>query len=166
MVDNIVYMSVVYLNDIWCMYFHDPFDHKWDIRSYRLIGTISSVNEFVAMFQAYKELFANGMFFIMREHILPQWEDENNKNGGCFSFKLNKSVINDQFFNICATILGETLGKSLKFSENVNGISISPKKNYHILRIWIKNSEFASSINYNIKPPKYSTLMYKNHSDD
>jgi translation initiation factor 4E len=148
------------------MYFHDPFDHKWDIRSYRLIGTISSVNEFVAMFQAYKELFVNGMFFIMREHILPQWEDENNKNGGCFSFKLNKSVINDQFFNICATILGETLGKSRKFSENVNGISISPKKNYHILRIWIKNSEFASSINYNIKPPKYSTLMYKNHSDD
>jgi hypothetical protein len=160
------YMSVIYLNDIWCLYFHDPFDHNWDIKSYRLLSTISSVEEFIMIYNVYNDLFSNGMFFIMREHILPQWEDENNENGGCFSFKLNKSNLNDNFFNICGMVLGETLGKNSKYSDNINGISISPKKNYHILRIWLKNSQFASSGNYNIKPPKYSTLMYKNHADD
>jgi hypothetical protein len=36
------------------------------------------------------QLYSRGMFFIMREHILPLWEDESNKNGGCFSYKIYK----------------------------------------------------------------------------
>ena len=28
------------------------------------------------------------MFFIMKNNVKPVWEDDNNKDGGCFSFKL------------------------------------------------------------------------------
>ena len=105
------------------------------------------------------------MFFIMREHIMPRWEDENNKNGGCFSYKLSRIVLEDKFFEVCSQMLGEVLGKTNEYSENINGISISPKKNYYIIRIWIKDNKYASKNNYNIITPKFSTLMYKNHSE-
>jgi len=157
---------MIYLNDIWSIYFHDPFEHNWDIKSYKFICNINSVEEFTQVFSIFSNLFAKGMFFIMREHITPRWEDDFNKNGGCFSFKLNKHILDEKFFEVCSQILGETIGKTDIFSSNVNGISISPKKNYFIMRIWINNNKYASSLNYNITVPKYSTLMYKNHSEE
>jgi translation initiation factor 4E len=155
----------VYLNDIWAMYFHDPYDHNWTLNSYKLISTISTVSDFVACFQVFKDLFYKGMFFLMREHITPRWEDEYNQNGGCFSYKVNKFMLEDKFFEICAQVLGETLGKSDEHCNNINGISISPKKNYYIIRVWIKDNKYASKNNYNISIPKFSTLMYKNHAE-
>jgi hypothetical protein len=158
--------GIIYLNDIWAAYFHDPYDTNWDIQSYKFLTTISSVNDFVTLFIVYKELFYKGKFFIMREHITPRWEDENNANGGCFSYKLNKYILEDKFFEICSQVLGEVLGKTAEHSANINGISISPKKNYYIIRIWIKDNKYACKSNYNILVPKFSTLMYKNHSEE
>jgi translation initiation factor 4E len=154
-----------YLNDIWSIYFHDPFDNNWDDKSYKFICTISSVDEYVAVFYTFKDLFYKGMFFIMREHIMPRWEDENNKNGGCFSFKVSKVVLEEKLFEVCSQILGETMGKTSECSKNINGISISPKKNYYIIRIWISHNMYAVKNNYQINIPKFSTLMYKPHSD-
>jgi translation initiation factor 4E len=153
----------IYLNDIWCLYFHDPYDINWDISSYKNIGTISSVDEFIFYFKSFKEQFNNGMFFIMREHIMPRWEDENNKQGGCFSYKIPANDLDDKWFNICTSILGETLGKNDTISNNINGISISPKKFSYIIRIWIKENKYAKKELYNIKIPKYTNIMYKNH---
>ena len=154
-----------YLNDIWSIYFHDPYDANWDDKSYKFISTISSVDEFVAIFHTFKDLFYKGMFFIMREHIMPRWEDEHNKNGGCFSFKVSKFALQEKLFETCSQILGETMGKTSEYSKQVNGISISPKKNYYIVRIWISNNKYAVKHNYNISIPKFATLMYKPHSE-
>jgi len=154
-----------YLNDVWCLYFHDPYDMNWESNSYKFITTISSVEDFIEIYKNFTELWCKGMFFIMREHIIPRWEDENNKNGGCFSFKINKNEVLEKFFEVSAQILGETLGKNDIISTNINGISICPKKNYHIIRIWIKNNNNLSKDNYNLSIPSYSTLMYKSHLD-
>lgn len=155
-----------YLNDIWNLYFHDPYDMNWEPSSYKFISTISSVEDFINVFKAFKELWHRGMFFFMREHIMPRWEDENNKNGGCFSFKINKNECTEKLFEIVSMMLGETLGKSDIISESINGISISPKKNYHIIRIWIKNNNNLHKDNYNFNIPSYSTLMYKSHLEN
>lgn len=157
---------IYYLNDIWSIYFHDPLDNNWTDISYKLISTISSINEFVDVFNGFNELFNKGMFFIMREHIMPRWEDENNKYGGCFSYKISKSNLYENFFDILSQLLGETIGKKDEYSKNINGISISPKKNYYIIRIWIKDNAMANKDYYNITIPKYSTLLYKNYLEE
>ena len=154
-----------YLNAVWCIYFHDTYDMNWETNSYKFITTISSVEDFIEIYKSFNELWSRGMFFIMREHIMPRWEDENNKNGGCFSFKINKTEVLDKFFEVSSQILGEVLGKTDIVSTNINGISICPKKNYHIIRIWIKNNNNLSKDNYNLTIPAYSTLMYKSHLD-
>jgi len=104
------------------------------------------------------------MFFIMREHIQPIWEDQNNIKGGCFSLKIYKENIQEKLFELSALLLGENLGKTDDISNNINGISISPKKNYYIIRIWIKDSTYAIKQNYNIEIAKYTTILYKNHN--
>lgn len=155
-----------YFNDIWSIYFHDPDDNNWDIKSYKFICTMSNIEEFCYVFHTFKDLFHKGMFFIMREHISPRWEDPYNQSGGCFSYKVGRNFVDDKLFEVCSQVLGETIGKKDEFSSNVNGISISPKKNYYIIRIWIKDKKYSSFNNYNIDVPRFSTLMYKNHLDD
>lgn len=155
----------LYLNDIWSLYFHDPYDMNWDVNSYKFISTISSVEDFINIYLTFKDLWSRGMFFIMREHITPRWEDEYNCNGGCFSFKIFKEEFDAKWFDICSTILGETLGKTDNISENINGLSISPKKNYYIIRIWIKNNKIANKEYYNFNIPSYSTLMFKTYNE-
>lgn len=157
---------VQYLNDIFSLYFHDPYNMDWSDQSYKFITTISSVDDFVDIFIAFRDLWSKGMFFITREYIMPRWEDEHNRNGGCFSYKIMKPELDDKWFKICCSLLGETLGKNDMISQYINGISISPKKNYYIIRIWLKDNKQASKELYNIDIPKYSTLMYKNHSDN
>jgi len=161
----IIIMSDNYFNDVWSLYFHDPYDMNWETSNYKFITTISSIEDFIEVYKIFQDLWGRGMFFIMREHITPRWEDENNKNGGNFSFKINKSEMLDKLFEITSLMLGETLGKNDVISNNINGISISPKKNYHIIRIWIKSNQNISKDNYNFQIPSYSTLMYKSHLD-
>jgi hypothetical protein len=155
---------VYYLNDLWALYFHDPYDMNWDEKSYKFLCTMNSVDDFINTFIVFRDLWSRGMFFIMREHIMPRWEHEENKNGGCFSYKIMKPELDDKWFNICSQVLGEILSDDDNYTQNINGISISPKKNYYIIRIWLKDNKKSNKDMYKFDIPKYSTLMYKSHS--
>jgi len=154
----------MYFNDIWSFYFHDPYNIDWSINSFKFICNISNIEDFIKLYITFKEIIFKGMFFIMREHVQPIWEDENNINGGCFSLKIYKDNIKEKLFELSGLLLGENLGKTDEISNNINGISISPKKNYYIIRIWIKDNTFAVKQNYNIEMAKYTTVLYKNHN--
>lgn len=160
--DNII-IKPKFLNDSWVMFFHDPYDIEWDSKSYKMIGQMSTVEDFIYYFKSFNNLFKKGMFFIMRLDIMPQYEDELNINGGCFSFKIYPEDLELRFFNLCANVLGENICKEDDYINNINGISISPKKFYYIARIWIKDNKYAKKDLYNFDIPKYSSLMYKNH---
>jgi hypothetical protein len=160
--DNII-IKPTFLNDSWVMFFHDPYDIEWDAKSYKMIGQMSTVEDFIYYFKSFNNLFKKGMFFIMRLDIMPQYEDELNINGGCFSFKIYPEDLELRFFNLCANVLGENICKEDDYINNINGISISPKKFYYIARIWIKDNKYAKKDLYNFDIPKYSSLMYKNH---
>ena len=125
----------------WNVYYHLPHDKKWDLSSYRLImGNIDTVEEVIALNSAIPEnVVKYCMLFAMRDGITPMWEDPKNRNGGCFSFK----VINKQVFSVwkslfCA-ICGETLFHNRAYHSLVNGITISPKKNFCIIKVWLLN---------------------------
>lgn len=38
------------------------------------------------------------------------------------------------------------------------------KKNYYIVRIWIKDTKYAIKENYNFDIPKFTTVLYKKHN--
>ena len=77
------------------------------------------------------------MLFIMKEGITPVWEDEQNRNGGCFSYKINNKFVTQIWKDLSYSLMGETLTENVSFNNNINGITISPKKSFCIIKIWI-----------------------------
>lgn len=160
--------SDIFLNDTWNLYFHDPDNNNWNIESYILITTISSVHDWLKVFEYFKEEWHKGMFFLMREYIQPIWEDKHNCNGGCISFKIWKNEIKDTWFELSSKILGETLLNKnfINNWNNICGVSISPKRKFCIARIWLSNDSIIYQDNYNYNFPSYTTILYKSHIDN
>jgi hypothetical protein len=157
----------VVLNNEWKLYFHDPNNANWTIDSYVTLDTIKSVNEWVLVFKSFKNTWSNGMFFLMRENIQPLWEDKLNKNGGCLSFKLFKTEVNEYWFDLSAKIIGESiLDEKNPHWNKINGISISPKRSHCVIRIWLCDDILKDTSLYNFKVPSYSKMIYKSHSDN
>ena len=80
----------------------------------------------------------------MKEGINPIWEDEKELQGGCFSFKVvNKQVV-PVWNTLMQLITGETISNNNDFIDKINGITISPKKSFCILKIWMSNVEYQN----------------------
>lgn len=157
-------MEDIFLNDCWMLYFHDPDNEDWGVSSYHRLHTISTVRDWVDAHTAFQSLWQQGMFFLMREHVQPTWEDACNRDGGCLSFKVNKPDAGEYWFQLGCKLLGEVLSKHPEQSEKINGISISPKRNYCILRIWLRTHDVNNPDIYHLQAPYYSQVMYKPHS--
>lgn len=127
------------LSNKWTLWFHKINDNNWKIDSYRNINTFNSIEYFVVL---YREIdnFSAGMFFLMKENILPIWEDEVNKTGGYWSFKVVKHNINSIWKNLSSKMIGNTITKNVDDMSYVNGISLSPKINNCIIKIWLNNT--------------------------
>ena len=82
------------LSDKWTLWAHLPHDTDWSIKSYKPIYTFDTVEQSIAVTETLPEILVkNCMLFLMREGIMPIWEDPGNRDGGCFSYKVvNKSV--------------------------------------------------------------------------
>lgn len=162
------------LNSKWVVWYHNPSDKSWLRDSYKDILEITSLEDFIVLQNSWSKCLpsvSEGMFFIMRKLsngkvIYPQWEDINNKNGGYWSFKINKDIAQDIWFKLCSFTIGECICSSAMESLQVNGISISPKKHFCIIKIWNNNSTkedvklLSEKLTFlNIDEVKYSSHM-------
>jgi len=67
------------------------------------------------------------------------WEDQKNRDGGCFSYKVpNKSVVK-AWTDLTYRIVGGSISSNNQFVNSVTGITISPKKNFCIIKVWMSN---------------------------
>lgn len=131
------------LKNTWTLYYHLPDDTKWTIQSYPVImGNIDTVEKVIALNKSIMDDTVRfNMLFVMKEKITPMWEDAQNRNGGCFSYKVyNKDVPNVWKKMICS-LCGQTLTRNKKDMEYITGITISPKKSFCIIKIWLTSCE-------------------------
>ena len=141
--NNMVCSNVHKLNNKWCLWAHLPHNTDWSINSYTKILTFDSIEEQIAVFEIMPPiLIKNCMLFLMKDGIYPTWEDPKNKQGGCFSYKIaNKNVV-DSWKNLSYTLIGNTLSDNEDFANDITGITISPKKNFCIVKIWLTTCKF------------------------
>jgi len=123
----------------WDMYCHLPQNTDWALSSYKVIFSgIHNVEECMALNDTIPSaMLRTTMLFVMRSGIKPTWEDPQNKSGGSFSFKILNKTVGDVWKILFLSLLGETLVKNHEISKNVTGITISPKKNFCIVKIWM-----------------------------
>jgi hypothetical protein len=129
------------LHGKWDLYFHLPNDKDWNLSSYKIINkNITNVDELINLNEYLSEKIVKYcMLFVMRSGITPMWEDPKNRMGGCFSYKVSNKYVYDIWKTLFYSLCGETLCKNVKRSPLLNGITISPKKNFCIVKIWLSN---------------------------
>ena len=130
------------LDDKWTLWAHLPHDTDWSVASYKKIIDLTTVEASLSVFEYFPEVIVkNCMLFLMRDGILPTWEDPQNINGGCFSYKINSRTVAGSWKNLAYVLLGETLIQP-ELGNIINGITISPKKNFCIIKIWLSKCEY------------------------
>ena len=129
------------LNTKWDLWFHSIEDKNWSNTSYRHLYTIDNIFDIKLLKEhIHQNYLQNGMFFIMRENIFPTWEDPDNREGCCISFKIPASKLHEDWNNIVERVLTEDILKDTNKWEEINGISISPKKEFNIIKLWLRNN--------------------------
>lgn len=162
--------SDVFLNDTWTLSWHDPNGADWSAESYKTVATLSTVQDFWRVGNTLNvDAWTSGSFFLMREHIAPMWEDPHNEHGGCWSMKVMRHHVADVWTNLMVSVLGETLvmpAHRTGMWSVVNGVSITPKRSFVIIRVWLSDYERRSRDMYALGNPAYSDLLYKRHVDN
>jgi translation initiation factor 4E len=157
------------LNSTWVLWYHDIKNTEWTLESYIRIAEFNTIEDFWKLYLNIKpDLITNGMFFLMRDAILPIWEDKNNINGGYWSFKISINHIHNAWNEISIALIGENILKDKTNIYTINGISISPKKNFCIIKIWnsdtLVNTNAKDILNKNILLFNFEEALYKSHN--
>jgi len=123
----------------WDLYYHLPQNKNWDVASYKLIlGDIDTADKLVVIGGSLTQnVMKYCMLFVMRTGITPMWEDPKNRNGGFFSYKVANKFVPDVWRTMFYALCGETLSSNPKYSPLINGITVSPKKSFCIIKIWM-----------------------------
>jgi hypothetical protein len=157
------------LHDSWTVYFHDPDNTNWTLQSYDRIADISSIDDFWGIHIPLLPIVVHGMFFVMRENVFPCWDDAANINGGCISMKVAMELVPDVWDELLKRMLGETITLSSTPSISVNGMSVSPKRGFCVVKIWLgENVLTVENVRSHIRIPDMYTgeLVYRRNLEN
>ena len=155
------------LNSTWTLWAHLPHDIDWSIQSYKKITDLHYIEDTVILMESLPiKMIKNCMLFLMRKDIMPMWEDVNNKEGGSFSYKVSNKNISKTWCNLCYALVGEQLAKTGAVQNSITGITISPKKNFCVIKIWLSKCDkqdpnIINNIVENIQP---QGCLFKRHN--
>jgi hypothetical protein len=153
----------------WTMWAHLPHDTDWSIGSYKNIYTMGTAEEAIALTETLPDvLVKNCMLFLMKEGIKPIWEDPKNRAGGCFSYKIPNKCVYEVWKDLSYVIVGESISSQPSFVTNVTGITISPKKNFCIIKIWMSNcaNQNPCIVTSEVKGMTSNGCLFKKHTPE
>ena len=157
------------LSDNWTLWAHLPHNTDWSIKSYMQISTFTTVEETIAVTETLPSILVeNCMLFMMREGIKPTWEDPKNRNGGCFSYKVSNKNVYKVWKELTYVVVGNTVSNQLSYVKCVNGITISPKKNFCIIKIWMSDcsNQNPGVVTGDLKGLSPQGCLFKKHTPE
>ena len=157
----------VFPSGSWTLYFHDPEDSSWSPESYKKIGSFSTFSSFWGTMHAIPaERFLSGMFFLMKDPFLPLWEHRSNIHGGSYCIKVPEAGAIEIFQRYAAAAAIQMV--STVKENSIVGVTISPKKGFHILKLWNMSSKMynkPSDIQLYGDGLKVPDILYRPHVD-
>ncbi len=160
----------VKFSNSYTLWMHDINNKEWGIESYKKLCKIDNVSDFWKLFNNFDKLWGSdekfsryAHYFFMKEGIEPIWEHETNRNGGMCSFKLE---INDSLPVWTDLIMRFVCDNLNKEPTDINGISISPKNSWAIIKIWNRENknDLSKTLDHDILK-KYGNLSIKYKSN-
>jgi len=154
------------LSSPWQLWAHLPNDNDWSIESYISVMKLKYVEELIALTHALPEkVVSTCMLFFMRDGVHPTWEDPKNRDGGCFSYKIPNKAVADTWRELWMLLAGETVGDA-SLAAAVTGLSVSPKKGFCVMKIWMTNTEHQNPIKIMSRLAKPQGCLFKSHMAD
>lgn len=131
------------LKEKWVLWLHYPNDQHWGETGkdhYQRVMEITDMKQLIALNKTMDDsLIQQCMVFLMKDGIEPIWEDPQNRDGGRFSFKIPNQIVPDVWRKMAMYVLGETLVREPEFASRINGLTISPKKAFCIVKLWMRD---------------------------
>jgi hypothetical protein len=158
------------LNHPWCLWGHLPQNSDWSLSSYVKIYTFNTVEEIIALnetLEASDVLVKYCMLFLSRADIDPTYEDPKNRNGGYFSYKVTNKIVIDVWKQFTYSVVGETVSRNTAFNNGITGLTISPKKNFCIIKLLMTNCDNTNpeSVGTHINGISPIGCRFKRHSE-
>jgi hypothetical protein len=146
------------------LWYHDPENKDYSLESYVKIADMTTPQQFWTVIDSIpREAWEAGMFFFMRRGFNPLWDAPENENGGSWSKKLEAAEVYDTFVDMMIQcVAGELLNQR---GETLAGITMSPKGQFSILKIWntITTISDRTVLNSNMKFKVGDDVTYTAH---
>lgn len=159
--------STVFPSGAWTLYFHAPDDTNWTPTSYYKIASLSSFEELWGTLSAIDTgHFLTGMYFLMRDPFPPMWEHRSNIHGGTYCIKVPESIAQETFQRYAAASILDAATSDT--ANTIVGVSISPKKGFHILKVWNNNCKLyhaPTEISVLGDGLRHTDILYRPHVD-
>ena len=155
----------IQLNSKYNVWIHDVNSKDWSINGYKTLCSIENVSEFWRFLNNINKIglkFNN--IFLMKDGIDPTWEHPDNRHGGVCSFKIELENSLPVYEDLCLHMISNKLNHD---DSDINGISISPKNNWALIKIWNKQkgNDLTITLNKDIMI-KYHDLSIKYKSNE
>ena len=146
----------------WTLYFHSAEETKWTMTTFTKIAKMNNWYQFWAVMDTLNtNSFADGMFFMMRDPSPPLWESHYHIRGGCYSFRCHKKNAADIFLDY---VIASMINCASTNPDNyINGLSISPKRGFNIIKVWNSDSQKHNrigEINTSLNSVQTSDIIY------
>lgn len=156
------------LSYTWNLWYHHEKDN-WKLSGYKKFYTIKTIGDFWRFYNNWHVIggITNKHYFLMRDNVTPMWEDPENINGGCWSFKVHEEQASDLWEDLSVYLLCNQLCPTI--NDDILGLSICLKKNNNtVIKIWNKKSKANSLklINENILKKWGTDIIYIAHMPD
>ena len=155
------------LKNKWVLWFHKINDNAWNLESYQRVCEVETYNDLTFVMNTLKNITA-GMFFFMKDGINPVFEDPSNMNGGYWSLRINKKDAVEYWRKLIYYLCFENITTSDEYETKINGLTISPKINNCIFKIW--TSDFKNMKTEYIRKDtnllNFDEVFYQEHKAD
>jgi hypothetical protein len=154
------------LNDKWILWFHREKDNWESLTSYEKIYEIDTIESYWRFHNNWDKVggIINKHFFLMKNKVTPIWEDKQNCDGGCWSFKVEHDLAEELWEDLSVYLLCGQLCPTI--TDEIVGLSACLKKNNSVvIKIWNTNSSNNSLklINENILKKWGTEIIYIAH---
>lgn len=108
----------------------------------------------------------SGMYFLMKDPYPPLWENRSNIRGGSYCIKVPEKSIIETFSRYMAAGILSMI--STDVTNQIIGVSISPKKGFHILKLWnVESKKYHNATEVSLYGDGMiaSDVIYRPHVD-
>lgn len=146
------------------------------------LAQVSDVKAFWNVFNNFDvlQLPLRDSIHLFHRGVKPIWEDPRNSRGGCWTFRVPKSIAPEFWKEVCMMAIGEQLQAAVEsdrqsFRDDICGVSLAVRFNSLLVQVWNRDAAHEAGVErlketvvYGVSEglrPREGSFYYKRHAE-